>query len=536
LRVPEERHRQECLCYSARLDEERSIYRDCLEVHDLPAIFHYWSNRYVRPKLEALGFSSPDEMFRKYAAERCLRGGSGPRRLASVGAGNCELEIGLAAHLRAMGCGEVAIDCLELNAAMLERGQRAADEAGVGDCLDFIQMDLNEWTASQEYDVVIANQTLHHVLNLENLFDQIGRSLKPEGAFITSDMIGRNGHQRWPEALDMVQEFWRKLPPAYRYNRRMRRYEEAFEDHDCSSGNFEGIRAQDILPLLVERFHFEMFTAYANVIDPFVDRTYGGNFDADSAWDRNFIDQVNERDEKEIVSGRIKPTHMLAVMGKDASVATVLREPLSPAFCLRDPSRVVESAGIPAGYEWEAWPHNPQKEIEIGRRLKESADLLKESADRLKRAYAEAEERTQWALRVDGEIERARGRIAELEETVKERTAWAQQRDRDIDEITRRCEQLEQALENRTGWAMGLAGESQVRTEWATGLERDLERYTARVRELQRELQERTEWARGLDRQMERLAWALPLDRRLHGLLDRAFRAARAVHSFFRWF
>ncbi len=30
----------------------------------------------------------------------------------------------------------------------------------------------------------------------------------PHGRFIVSDMIGRNGHMRWPEALAIVQEFW----------------------------------------------------------------------------------------------------------------------------------------------------------------------------------------------------------------------------------------------------------------------------------------------------------------------------------------
>src|SRR6266849_2532766 len=43
--------------YGTRIAAEKDIYRDCLEVHSLPEIFHYWSNRYVRPKLEALGFS-----------------------------------------------------------------------------------------------------------------------------------------------------------------------------------------------------------------------------------------------------------------------------------------------------------------------------------------------------------------------------------------------------------------------------------------------------------------------------------------------
>ena len=231
--------------YAARIVSEKEIYRDCLDVHDLPEIFHYWSNRYVRPKLEAFGFSTPDEMFLKYAGKQFQNGRSEARRLASMGAGNCHLEVELAVRLLDTGCSDFIIDCVELNPDMLERGRRAAAQAGVAARMNFLQVDLNGWSAAHE----------------------IRRSLRPGGSLVISDMIGRNGHQRWPEALALVREFWRKLPPSYRFNQGRLRYEEIYEDWDCSGESFEGIRAQDILPLLVEHFHFELFVAFANIID-----------------------------------------------------------------------------------------------------------------------------------------------------------------------------------------------------------------------------------------------------------------------------
>ena len=88
-------------------------------------------------------------------------------------------------------------------------------------------------------------------------------------------MIGRNGHQLWPEALEIVHEFWRQLPERYRYNRALKRYEELYENWDCSLESFEGIRAQDILPLLLEYFHFQLFVGCGNVIDPLPSYTEG---------------------------------------------------------------------------------------------------------------------------------------------------------------------------------------------------------------------------------------------------------------------
>jgi SAM-dependent methyltransferase len=499
--------------YSARIASETKNYRDCLDVHSLPEVFHYWSNRYVRPKLEAFGFSTPDEMFRKYARKQFQNGGSQARRLASIGAGNCQLEVDLAAHLLDTGCSDFIIDCFELNPDMLERGRSAAANKGVAARMNFLQVDLNAWNAPHEYDVTIANQILHHVVNLENLFAEIGRSLKPGGSFVVSDMIGRNRHRRWPEALVLVREFWRKLPPSYRFNPGSFRYEEIYEDWDCYGEDFEGIRAQDILPLLIGHFHFELFFAFANIVDPFVGRAFGSNFDPAASWDRSFIDQVNQRDETEIASGRIKPTHLLAVMGNDPGVPTLFHAPLSPEFCLRDPSRAavgvqVAAAGEGSAYEWGTWPHSDRRELEIACRR------LKGFHERAIEQIGVIDERTQWALRLNQDIELAARKLQEAHERaieqaslIAERTQWALRRDRDVELAARRIEELDRELEERTQWALSL----------------DRERV-----ELEQEL---SEWTLAHGREMERLAWAQAVDRRFHTPLDRGYGLVRRAVS-----
>src|SRR5262249_45193314 len=148
--------------------------------------------------------------------------------------------------------------------------------------------------------VVLANQCLHHVVELESLLDGIYRTLSPDGFFLIDDMIGRNGHQRWPEALHFVKKFWRELPDSYRFNVGLKRIDKHYENSDFSTNGFEGIRAEDILPLLVERFHFDFFVGFGNVVDVFLDRVYGPNFDPRKEWDREFIDRVHEVDVREM--------------------------------------------------------------------------------------------------------------------------------------------------------------------------------------------------------------------------------------------
>jgi SAM-dependent methyltransferase len=322
--------------YEFRAQREQAAYRECTNVHDLPPIHDYWHFRHLLPKFRAFGFSSPGEMFQIELEKRC-RSRSKKQRIVSIGSGNCDLELDLALFLKGRGLENFVIECLDLNADMLERGLAAAVAKGVPGHIEVQRCDFNSWEPLREYDVVLAHQSLHHVVNLEGLYRAIYGSLVPDGVLITSDMIGRNGHMRWPEALVIVHEFWRQLPGGYRYNQQLKRYEDLYDNWDCSKEGFEGIRAQDVLPLLVEHFHFEMFLGFGNVIDPFVDRGFGHNFWPQTEWDRNFIDRVHERDEAEMRAGTIKPTHMLAVLQKEAPERMRYLKPMTPEFSIRTP-------------------------------------------------------------------------------------------------------------------------------------------------------------------------------------------------------
>lgn len=322
--------------YARRVDAERKAYENNTEVHDLPPICFYWLKRYILPQLASLGCTSADEFFLNNVERAYQRANAGTRRFLSIGAGNCDTEIRMAAALRERGAEDFVIDCLDLNEAMLGRGKAAAADSGLGRHIEPVSGDLNSWQPARGYDAVLANQVLHHVVGLESLFDGIRDSLRPGGSIIVSDMIGRNGHRRWPEALGPVDQFWNELPERYRYNRQLRRQETTYPDWDCAVDGFEGIRSQDVLPQLLGRFRFEWFYAFSNVADPFIDRGYGPNFDAEAEWDRAFIDRVHAFDENEIVAGRIKPTHMLAVLGKDAGPLTCFKN-LTPEFCVRWP-------------------------------------------------------------------------------------------------------------------------------------------------------------------------------------------------------
>lgn len=323
--------------YSSRIDAEKATFGGDRSAFELPPIYSYWSNTYLRPILESFGYSTPEAMYAAnfaaaYDASRAQR-----RRFASLGSGNCSTEIDIARGLVASGRRDFTLECVDLNAALLGAGAALAAQRGLADVVTPVQGDFNTWQPSGRYDGVLANNSLHHVVNLEGLLDGVRGALLPTGTFVISDMIGRNGHMRWPEALSIVHEYWRELPEAYRYNHLLRRNEALYENWDCSTEGFEGIRAQDILRLLIERFDFDLFVPFANVVDPFIERCFGHNFDPAREFDVRFVERVHARDVEEIARGAIKPTHVLAAMCAGRPGRGQWPPGLTPRFCVRDP-------------------------------------------------------------------------------------------------------------------------------------------------------------------------------------------------------
>ena len=134
------------------------------------------------------------------------------------------------------------------------------------------------------------------------------------------------------------------LPPEKRKHQILDRIDEDFYNHDCSTEGFEGIRAQDILPNLVPRFHFETFYAFGNLIDVFTSRGYGPNFDSRDPQDAALIDFVEYLNELLIEVGYLKPTRMCAIMSKNPVDNPRLYNGRTPEMMVRDPEHT------PAGF------------------------------------------------------------------------------------------------------------------------------------------------------------------------------------------
>jgi SAM-dependent methyltransferase len=325
--------------YDERIRSQLDQYKD-VDINELPDIFHYWSNRYLAPLLiDVFGESSIPGIYAQALNEAIDT--TGNTSVASLGPGDAWLEVDIARRMNEMGRIEFTIELIELSDHLIDRAKDAAGQAGVLSHFKFTQCDINTWKSDSCYAAIIANQSLHHFVGLEHILNSVASALDNQGIFASFDTIGRNGHMRWPEARIILQYFWSKLPEEYHFHHLLKRFESPlFLDWDCSGEGFEGIRAQDILPLLVERFSFTHFAGWGAITDVFTDRGFGHNFRPSSQFDCDFIDDVQAAEISLHKVGILKPTQMGAIMKKVDVVdrSSRFRGNLHPLQSVRDPS------------------------------------------------------------------------------------------------------------------------------------------------------------------------------------------------------
>lgn len=323
--------------YEKKISEQKQQYESGDQIHDLPDIFHVWSQEYLLPKLNAIFDCSTVPDFYANSIERAFAAGA-PKTVISIGSGDCSLELSVAESLIKRGVDDFRFECLEVAPNLISAARHNIKQKAMEGFLFVNETDINKWTPACERScgAVMANHSLHHIVELERLFDSIYRALDYRGCFITNDMIGRNGHMRWPEVLEYVNSIWALMRPEKKLNHQFGQIHHEYVNFDCSTHGFEGVRAQDILPLLLQRFGFSRFLAFGGLTEVFFDRAYGNNFSKADGWDVSFLDFVALLNDRLIDGGLIKPTMMFAEL-KISPCSTKNFKHWSPEFCVRLP-------------------------------------------------------------------------------------------------------------------------------------------------------------------------------------------------------
>ncbi|MBI4810064.1 MAG: glycosyltransferase, partial [Ignavibacteriales bacterium] len=172
-------------------------------IHDQEAWHYYWIHVDDRVK---------GQLGNKYwyQLERNANRLNSPKIL-SLGCGHGGYEVALAKKLQS----NYEIIGLDLNEDILKKATELAEKSKLN--IKFNKVDLNYINLPKNYfDIVYAQASLHHVINLEHLFHQVYDALKDEGQFFVADIIGKNRVILWDENLEFINKILLDIPESYR--------------------------------------------------------------------------------------------------------------------------------------------------------------------------------------------------------------------------------------------------------------------------------------------------------------------------------
>jgi 2-polyprenyl-3-methyl-5-hydroxy-6-metoxy-1,4-benzoquinol methylase len=188
------------------------------------------------------------------------------------------------------------IDGLDVADAAIEGAREKAHADGLQG-LTYQVTDLNTVSLpSETYDAVYAHAALHHVFQLEHLFDQIKKTLRPGGFFVVQEYIGPSQMQFPQHHLELADIFLKSIPERYRRTRRRdiikqeapRLSLEMMNSVDPS----EGIRASEIVPLVASRFEIRHLRYLGGTLLLLIFNEIAGNFKADDAEIMPFVNAL----------------------------------------------------------------------------------------------------------------------------------------------------------------------------------------------------------------------------------------------------
>jgi SAM-dependent methyltransferase len=231
-------------------------------------------------------------------------------RLLSLGCGAGGIELGFASAVPS-----AEIVGLDINEELLELGRHEAASRGLN--VTFETADLNVVQLEpRSFDVVWCHASLHHLVELEHVCDQIGRSLRQGGDLIVRDVCTPNGYGLWPETRPIVRALFAALPERLRLNHTgyaEPRVDDELWEADTSASGMECIRSEEIIDVLDASFERVAYVPVLSIARRFLDTMYGPNYDLDAPLDRALVDAIWELDCHYIARGVLRPDTFFGV-------------------------------------------------------------------------------------------------------------------------------------------------------------------------------------------------------------------------------
>ncbi len=274
--------------------------------------FHWTQHPKVQERLNTLISGRPDVDRFQYFLQKYLHGRLPLARTLTLGCGHGELERGLSKYNLAR-----IHEGVDIATGAIDEARILAAEQGLTH-LHYLAADLNSIELPEShYDVVFSVMAMHHIANLEHLFQQVSAALKPDGYFYLDEFIGPTQFQWSDSQLKAINDQLGALPDALKTcvddaslikGPVLRPTIEEMNHVDPS----EAIRSSEIMPLVSRFFDVvEVKGCGGSLLQMLLDRI-AGNFREEDPRSLEYLLSLFNREDELIASGELQ--HDFAVI------------------------------------------------------------------------------------------------------------------------------------------------------------------------------------------------------------------------------
>ena len=288
--------------YQRLVKEEKEHFHDIEVTEDLKeggihastAWQHYWKG--VGQVISGSTCSNiPQVLSQRHA-------GTGRKvEVLSLGSGYCGNELEMARGMRV----PYRITCTDINPVLFERARAVAEADRLS--LEFAEADLNFLKVEAgRYDLIFAHASLHHVINVERLFDQMTRGLAPGGLLHLVEVVGKNRKLIWDESERYANALLDLLPAAVTGGLRL--------EVKADESAMEGVRQEAIADCLYRSFR-PVFEHWHGAFMRFIctHPELAQRFDPGDPERRRYLDFLIGADDHAVRSGILRPLEIWGV-------------------------------------------------------------------------------------------------------------------------------------------------------------------------------------------------------------------------------
>jgi ubiquinone/menaquinone biosynthesis C-methylase UbiE len=205
----------------------------------------------------------------------------------------------------------------DVSEGAIELAKNLAKKRGLRQ-LTYRVADLNTLVHPENnYDVVFASQSLHHIESLEFYLDQVERTLKPNGLFIINEFVGPNQFQ-WTDLqvrhaqllLETIPERYRQIIQGHGLKTEIARPSIEFMNQIDPT---EAIRSAEIIQQVSMRFETIEKIDFGGTLLQLVLADIVGNF-SDTPEDRAILQNLFDEEQRLLQSGELESDFILMVM------------------------------------------------------------------------------------------------------------------------------------------------------------------------------------------------------------------------------